>query len=65
MTKSRILQEVPIPEPVNGVLCVNFELQCYLCEGSGWVPVPEGQMEEMRRHPPSSYQCLKHTPKPS
>jgi hypothetical protein len=27
--------------------------------------VPEGQMEEMRRHPPSSYQCLKHTPNPS
>jgi hypothetical protein len=43
MTKSRILQEVPIPEPVNGVLCVNFELQCYLCEGSGWVRCPRGK----------------------
>jgi hypothetical protein len=48
----KILQEVPLTDPVGGLRYIKFELPCATCAGSGWLLVPVRQAARVRRTPP-------------
>jgi hypothetical protein len=60
---SKILRKVMVPQPINGRLMSDVEVECSVCEDTGWIRIEEMRLIRFERGESFHYVCPKHSVK--